>query len=282
MTNISVTPIQTGTVTIKTAQASGRPGQSALGRKVDIALDTERMVVPILTFLIEHPEGRFLVDTGDSAINSRPGYLPWWNPFFQYEVMVKVAPHEEVGPQLAAMGLDPAKDLVAVLMSHLHHDHGGGLHHFPDNRILVHREHYEYARTFQGKMMGCLPQRWPPWFKPRLIELDGPPIGPFPSSHPVTRDGRVAFVPTPGHTPGHLSIVVRADDVTYFIAADASYLEANIKDRVVDGITMVPDVALRTLEAIDSFARSAPTIVLPTHDHDSIARAKEGRLYAAS
>jgi hypothetical protein len=36
----------------------------------------------IFAWMIEHPEGRFIVDTGDSAENSSPGYLPLWNPFF--------------------------------------------------------------------------------------------------------------------------------------------------------------------------------------------------------
>jgi hypothetical protein len=36
----------------------------------------------IFAWLIEHPEGRFIVDTGDRVENSTPGYLPWWNPFF--------------------------------------------------------------------------------------------------------------------------------------------------------------------------------------------------------
>lgn len=204
MTDIKVTPIQTGTVSIKVAQANGRPGRSAIGRKIDIFRDKHWLEdLPILTFLVEHPEeGRFVFDSGDSAINSRPGYLPWWNPFFQFEVVVKVAPEEELGTQLAARGFNVEKDIAKVILTHTHHDHAGGLHNFPHTPIEIPRESWNFGRTFNGKMMGCLPQRWPPWLKPRLLDLDGPPIGPFPKSHAVTSDGRVALVPTPGHTPG--------------------------------------------------------------------------------
>ena len=282
MTDVKVVPIQTGRVTIKTRQSDGRPGRSAVGRKIDIVRDRAWRELPILAFLIEHPEGRFLIDTGDSAINSRPGYLPWWNPFFQFEVSVKVAPHEEIGPQLDAMGIDPAKDIAAVVMSHLHHDHAGGLHHFPFTRILAPSENWNYSRTWKGRMMGCLPQRWPPWFKPELLDLDGPAISPFPRSHAITNDGRIALVPTPGHTPGHVSVVVRGDDMTYFIAADASYVESNIKAGVVDGITMTPDKALQTLEAIDVFASATPTIVMPSHDRETIARLERRQVYKLS
>jgi len=54
---IKVTAIQTGTVQIKAAQATGKPGRSALGRKIDIFRDLKWLPpLPILTFLIEHPK----------------------------------------------------------------------------------------------------------------------------------------------------------------------------------------------------------------------------------
>ena len=88
---IKVTVIQTGTVTIKSAQVTGKPGRSSLGRKIDIFKDPNWLPpLPITAFLIEHPEGLFLIDTGDTAKNSTPGYLPRWHPFFRYEVSVNV------------------------------------------------------------------------------------------------------------------------------------------------------------------------------------------------
>ena len=72
---IKVTPIPTGTAELKFVQRCGADGRSALQRKLDIG------PWPILCWLIEHPEGRFIVDTGDTARNSVPGYLPRWNPF---------------------------------------------------------------------------------------------------------------------------------------------------------------------------------------------------------
>lgn len=214
MDDIRVTPIQTGTVSIKSAQATGQPDRSAIGLKIDIAKDHQWLDgLPILSFLIEHPEGKFIIDTGDSARNSEPGYLPWWHPFFRYEVAVNVAPDEEIGPRLAELGLEATRDIKQVILTHLHHDHAGGLHHFPHNLISVPREGWEFGHSYKGEIGGCLPQRWPPWFKPRLLEIDGPPIGPFPSSYAVTQDGRIALVPTPGHIPGHVSVIVRADDL---------------------------------------------------------------------
>ena len=62
---IRVIPIETGKARIKTAQMTGQHGRSGVGRKIDIFRDTHWVdPLPILSFLIEHPDGKFNVDTG--------------------------------------------------------------------------------------------------------------------------------------------------------------------------------------------------------------------------
>jgi len=264
---IKITPIETGKARMKSVQMTGRDGRGAFGRKVDIFRDTTWVgPLPIYSYLIEHPQGRFLVDTGDTWRNSVPGYLPSWNPFFTKQVIIKVAPLEEIGHRLQALGIDPARDVDAVLLTHFHHDHTGGLDHFPHTRIIAPRESYEASRGLQGMFMGCLPQRWPIWLKPELVDMDGPAIGPFPGSHAVTSDGSISFVPTPGHSQGHASVIVRDQAVTYFLAGDATYHEANLRAEKADGVTNNPQVSIDTLRKIKAFAAAEPTILLPAHD----------------
>ncbi len=222
---------------------------------------------------------REAVDRGDTWRNSVPGYLPRWNPFFTKEVIIRVAPREEIGPRLDAMGLDPARDLSAVVLTHFHHAHTGGLDHVPHTRIIAPRESYEASRGFKGMMMGCLPQRWPTWFKPELVTMDGSPVGPFPASHAITGDGRILLVPTPGHAAGHASVIVRGDGVTWFLAGDATYDEANLREEKADGVTNDPALSVATLRAIKAFAAQEPTVILPAHDPGGPRRLAEGAVF---
>lgn len=278
---IRVTAIETGKARMKTAQRTGREDRGPIGRKIDIFRDPEWVEpLPILCFLVEHPEGRFLVDTGDTWRNSVPGYLPGWNPFYR-QVSIRVAPDEEIGPRLRAMGLDPARDVSAVVLTHFHHDHTGGLDHFPHTRIIGPRANHAVSTGIRGMMMGCLPQRWPVWLAPELVEMDGPPIGPFPASHPLTTDGRVALVPTPGHVAGHCSVVVLDEDIAYFLAGDATYSQENLAAERTDGVTNDVATARDTLRRVKTFCASRPTILLPAHDPEGPRRLAEREVFPA-
>ena len=151
-----------------------------------------------------------MIDTGETARVSEPGYFPRWNPYFRGAVRFTVRPDQEVGPQLEGLGLSPPT-VRWVVLTHLHTDHAGGLAHFPNAEILVHASEYEARPGRDGaRLNGYLPHRWPEWFSPAARGLrPDEPFGPFPASMALTSAGDVRLLPTPGHTPGHMSVVLR-------------------------------------------------------------------------
>jgi N-acyl homoserine lactone hydrolase len=237
--------------------------------------------LPIFAFAIEHPEGVIVVDTGETARVSEPGYFPRWQPFFRFAVREQVQPEQEIAPQLEDLGI-LAADVRRVVITHLHTDHAGGLHHFPDNEILVSRAELDYAAGLRGRLRGYPNKRWPAWFRPTRVDLPADRFGPFPASMALTEAGDVPLVPVPGHSPGQLAVVVEDGDHAVFLAADSSYTEDALLRGVVDGVA--PDEAAERLthERIRAYAGNTPTVYRPTHDPETAARLAERRPIGAA
>lgn len=263
---MNIHAIQTGTVIIRPNQRQGNG--AGLGRLVNTFSDrrwTEPL--PIYVWVIEHPEGIIVIDTGETAKAASPGYFPSWHPYFK-NVVIQVKQEQEVGEQLQAIGIRP-NDVRWVILTHLHTDHAGGLHHFPKSEILVVRRAFELASGFAGQVRGFLPHRWPSWFSPKLIDLAPNPFGVFPNSFNVTKTGDVVIVPTSGHTDAHISIVLQDSNFSYFFAGDASYTEQLMLDQQIDGVSLNSQEARQTIKRIRQFAHSTPCVYLPTHDPES-------------
>lgn len=271
---IRIHAIETGKVAVKTRQ---REGVGTGNRRfLNMLLDSEwTKPLPIYCWLIEHPEGLVLVDTGETARATERGYFPRWHPYYRRGVRAWVDTTEEIGPQLESLGVSPF-DVRWVVLTHLHTDHAGGISHFPASGILVSRAEAQAASGSMGRLRGYLNNRWPEWFRPALVDFTKEPLGPFDRTWQLTDDGAIVLVSTPGHSPGHLSVVVRAQDRTFFLAGDTSYTEELMLRRALDGVSRDETAARRTLERINQYIASDPaTVYLPSHDPGSEQRLSE-------
>jgi N-acyl homoserine lactone hydrolase len=276
---VNIHAIQIGTVALTTSWREG----VGKGRRrlLNTLLDRDwTEPLPIYAFAIEHPEGVIVVDTGETARVAEPGYFPRWSPFFRFAVRERVEPEEEIGPQLERLGIGPS-DVRWVVMTHLHTDHAGGLHHFPDNEIVVARTEAEYAAGLLGRLRGYVNKPWPEWFDPTLVDLPPLQFGLFPASLPLTEAGDVTLVPVPGHTPGQLAVVLEDDDHSVFLAGDSSYTEDAMLRGAADGVGADEEAEQLTHERIRTYAAATPTVYLPSHDPETATRLVQRRTVGA-
>jgi glyoxylase-like metal-dependent hydrolase (beta-lactamase superfamily II) len=167
-----------------------------------------------------------------------------------------------------------ARDVKQVVLTHLHTDHAGGLMHVTGSRIWVSRVEYEHATAMTGRIMGYLPHRWPKFWQPEFINFTRSAVGPFDETMPLTKRGDVMVIPTPGHTAGHVSVLVTGEP-SILLAGDTSYTEGLLLARKIDGVSPDPRVTARTHDRILGLANERPLVYLPSHDPESATRLAE-------
>ena len=179
-----------------------------------------RADLPIPAYLIEHPKGTVLFDTG-------------LHPDCQHDPAARVGtrltglfsfdfhPGEEVSARLEAIGRDPAR-IEIIVNSHFHFDHVGGNALIPNAVMVVQKREWEAGLTPEiAAAHGYNRADFDIGHK--LVQIDG--------EHDLFGDGSVVCLPTIGHTPGHQSLRVRLASGEVVLAADACYFCRTLRER---------------------------------------------------
>ena len=166
------------------------------------------------------------------------------------------------------------EDVKFVILSHLHLDHAGGVGHFPNAGYIVQRDELHFAYVPDFFMKGAYIRKDFDKEVDWLI-LNGWRDDKF----DLFNDGSIVIYFTPGHTPGHQSILVNLPNTgPMFFAADSCYTLENL-DNVLPGLVWSPGDAIKTLDRM-KFLRDAHGVQLVTgHDPEAWQQYKKAPEY---
>jgi glyoxylase-like metal-dependent hydrolase (beta-lactamase superfamily II) len=234
---------------------------------------------PINVYVIEHAKGLVLFDTGqDRASVTDDSYFPSGLTGLVYDRLARfhIGEEETLTAQLATLGYEPS-DVDTAILSHLHEDHMGGLRELKDADLMVSATEWAELSKLAPEPRGFLRKHIQiPGLKWQQIALDStndPTLAPFTNALDVMGDGSLVLLPTPGHTPGSMALLVRRGSGSpLLLVGDLTYEAGLLERRQIPGVGN----RRRLLEATDkvlAFKERMPDlVVLPAHDPTAAAR----------
>jgi N-acyl homoserine lactone hydrolase len=234
---------------------------------------------PINVYVLEHERGLVLFDTGqDRASVTDADYFPRGILRFAYSRLARfdIGEGDTLTRQLAAIGYDIA-DVTTVIISHLHQDHIGGLPELGHAEILVSSDEWKSLSLPRPAMRGLLTKHIDlPGLRWRRIDLS--PLGtsdlsPFTSGLDLFGDGSLVILPTPGHTPGSISLLVRRpEQLPLLLIGDLSYDNDLMERGDVPGSGDRHEMAATT-DLVNRLRATLPgLVVLGAHDPSAAGR----------
>ena len=201
-------------------------------------------------YLIHHTQGWFLWDTGiDDAVAQLPKHEevlhewgPGTGPIWRKAITLAA--------QLKELHVKPS-DIKLIAVSHSHPDHAGNVEMFPNTPMLVQRVEYEWAGSRQDTVA---------FNKNHPVQLvDG--------DHDIFGDGSLVLLSTPGHTPGHQSLLVRLP-VTgpVILSGDAVHFQTSFDHRYVPGNNWSKEASLQSMDKIAAIIAKEHAQLWINHD----------------
>lgn len=229
--------------------------------------------LPVSVYLIEHPKGLILVDTGwhrdmsPEGIYDKKAQIKSLGSRVLYNVNQGQIPQgEAVDEQLATMGIKPS-DLDYVLLTHLDCDHANGLRAVKDAKhILVAAEELECARK-NGFIR--YKKKWWEGVDLQAIVWNGTE-GPAGKSFDLFGDGSVKMINIPGHCDGLCAVKITREDGKYVLLfSDGGYATKSWKEMITSGVSLDKEMQRKSLMWIREQSMDANCIEsLATHDTD--------------
>ncbi|AXQ78794.1 N-acyl homoserine lactonase family protein [Streptococcus chenjunshii] len=251
METIKLHILHTGTVIVDEALPYHRDTDSPIAWTGFLRGKKHRMELPVSVYLIEHPKGLVLIDTGWHTDNR---HRQLRNLSFQWFVNKAVLPEgQTVHEQLAKLGYSPS-DIDAVVLSHLHCDHADGLRLVKEaKKILVSEPEWQTAKKDRFKY---LHHEWK-GVDLQTFTLTKTGKGPQGMSYDLFGDGSIEFIWIPGHSDGLCATTIKNTQTGRYIllTSDAGYSPKNWEENLTPGVVSDREKAREALEWVRQTVR---------------------------
>ena len=245
MGRISVQVLHTGEVCVSPYLPFGGENCSLMKASGFTTKKEDRLWLPVSVYLIEHPQGRILFDTGweramspEGAFDKDAQIASLGSSMLYRTNQGVVPPGQTAREQLHAQGIEP-EDLDYVILSHSDCDHANGL---PDlhgaKSYLVSAEELACAQGKGFVIKTRFQSKWWEGVDFQTFDWNGTD-GPAGRSYDLFGDGSIELVNIPGHTDGLVAMKITGDDGRYvLLSADGAYAAKSWEEMILPGISM--------------------------------------------
>jgi glyoxylase-like metal-dependent hydrolase (beta-lactamase superfamily II) len=229
--------------------------------------------LPINVYVIEHSKGLVLFDTGqDRASVTDPEYFPRGFAGLLYRRLARFAigESETLTRRLAGLGHDIA-DVHSAVISHLHQDHIGALPELGHANLVISEAEWRTLDQPRAELNGVMRQHIDlpglNWHRIEPEPTTDPALAPFTAAHDLFGDGSLVLLPTPGHTAGSLSLLVRRSGrAPLRMVGDITYDVHRMEHLEVPGVGDRDELRETTRKVLALRAVYPDLVVLPAHD----------------
>ncbi len=214
-----------------------------------------KLTVPSYSVLVKTEAEYALVDTG---LNPQGILYPdsVWGARAK-TVRPTLTEEDSIQNRLSELGIS-CEEIKKIFITHLHWDHTGGLQFFKNARVIVQKAEHRYAYEPDSHIGGSYMRNHFDFCQSyELVEGD------------CAYESGIDLLFTPGHTPGHQSVLLSCENGTkWIVGGDAVYCNRNIGERLPPGNCWDSAQALLSLDKLVTIARLTGASILPGHDAD--------------